>query len=160
MLSIFTLFLLWRIWMAVELGAQKKAELKKVATHMIAYRAHVEFIMSAYASDTTTQTKTERFCSIYRKVLLHSYICSTLFVRKPKHDVVLSCWCFVQFSHCKTVTFRLECSVASGSIFYLCAIKKNLYILASYVNRSNSACVVIVFVLFLFACVRRLFVFA
>lgn len=68
----------------------KKAELKEVATHMIAYCAHVEFIMSAYASDTTTQTKTERFCSIYRKVLLHSYICS-VHCSSENHDVVLSC---------------------------------------------------------------------
>lgn len=69
----------------------KKAELKKVATHMIAYRAHVEFIMSAYASDTTTQTRKKRFCSIYRKVLLHSYISCAVHCSSENHDVVLSC---------------------------------------------------------------------
>lgn len=56
---------------------------------MITYRAHVEFIMSAYATDTnttntTTQTRNGRFCSIYRKVLLHSYRIPVQYIVRPK----------------------------------------------------------------------------
>lgn len=102
-----------------------KLKKKKNGTHMITYRVHVEFIKSAYATDTNEKWMLPSVAHSHESFLqynLFSY-------EKP--------WCCYRTDALSSIfniekQSRSESNVVSGFIFY--DIKKNLFHATCYVN--------------------------
>lgn len=110
---------------------------------MITCRAHVEFIMSAYTSWRYKREMNILFHSHESFAPFHSFdIYNTKYIAPKKHDVVLSCWCFVQIFTLKTSHVQNWMLWVAPFIFYMPS--REIYILLT--TSANSACVVFVWI--------------